>query len=180
MKPKLIFLTLALLLALLLPGCKTAESAQDILSHEVTAQKLSLEFERGGVSYRATLSFEADAEGGGWTNRLRFSSPESLSGLCFTDGERLTARLGDDGPIAEGDFPLPRAVLDCFSLLERHESGALTFVSCERDEAGVRLAVFSDGETLYEVRHGEGSDVIPISVTRRASNGETLVINLTS
>ena len=152
MKPKPIpsFLLALLILALAVGGCgEVTDGAREILSYERSEGAIELAFEQGGVSFRATLTPASKAEGR--RASLAFSSPESLSGLVFTDGDTVTAHLRDSEATVSGDFPLARAVFDCFSLLSRYESGALDFVSC-KTEGDCRAAVFREGERRYELR----------------------------
>ena len=157
------FFVFLLLCLLTLSSCAGGERAPDILGYELTAGELSLSFRADGQEFSATLA-RTDGK-----RRLSFSAPATLAGMSFSlDGETVTARFADGGGEVNGDFPLPRAIFDCFSLSERVARGELEFVS-SGTSGGEDLFVFSDGETRYELYRAEGN--IPSRIVRRSGDG---------
>ena len=150
-----------LVFPLLFASCAGGTRAADVLDYESSGGELSLSFRADGRDLSATLSL-------GEPRRLTFTSPASLSGVSYSlSGDTVTAKMA--GGEVRGEFPLPRAIFDCFSLSERLERGELEFLS---DEG--QIFVFADGEVRYEI-HAAGE--IPTRIVRRA-DGEILTVDI--
>lgn len=150
-----------LVFPLLFASCAGGTRAADVLGYESSAGELSLAFRADGRDLSATLSL-------GEPRRLTFTSPASLSGVSYSlSGDAITANMG--GGEVRGEFPLPRAIFDCFSLSERLARGELEFLS---DEG--QIFVFADGDVKYEI-HAAGE--IPTRIVRRA-DGEILTVEI--
>ena len=159
MKKLLLFF---LVLPLLFASCADGTRAADILGYESAGGELSLSFRADGQDFSATLSL-------GEERRLTFASPASVAGVSYSlSGDAITASFGDGGEV-RGEFPLPRAIFDCFSLSERLAGGELEFLS----EEG-KVFVFESDDVRYEI-HASGE--IPTRIVRRA-DGEILTVDI--
>lgn len=151
-----------LVFPLLFASCAGGTRAADVLGYESAGGALALSFRSDGQDFSATLSL-------GEERRLAFDSPASVAGVSYSlSGDAITASFGNGGKVS-GEFPIPRAIFDCFSLSERLASGELEFLSEEGN-----IFVFESGDARYEI-HAAGE--IPTRIVRRA-DGEILTVEI--
>ena len=159
---KKLFCFIAVALAIALCSCGGV-SAEEILSHERSPSVCSVSFSADGRRFEGRLTRE---DGG--SMRLDVTSPESLAGMRFSleEGSVFAEQEGTADaktPLVEDESPV-FALFDCFSLSERVKSGSLAFVSHDAS-----CAVFSDGESEYELRFSSDGELE--SICRRRGGG---------